>query len=125
MKTRTYLPVLFSTILLTGCSTETVNQNLGGVATASALIVALPLIPFALPFSAAEQIKEKKKDEALYEKLDPVYQKRIEMIKARSPKADAGEAWNEKAIAFLPTTRGGDNYWGLETELVPEIRTSG
>jgi hypothetical protein len=114
-KNKEYLSAfLATTLFMTGCSTESVNENLGGVSTVSALVVALPLIPFALPFSAIEENNERKKDKALYEKLDPVYQKRIEMIKARSPKADADEAWNEKAIAFLPTTHDGDNYWGLE-----------
>jgi hypothetical protein len=111
-----YLTGFLATIVfVAGCSTESLNQNLGGVATASALVIALPLIPFALPFSVIEQSKERKKDEALYAKLDPVYQKRIEMIKARSPRADAEQAWNEKMPVFLPTTHGGDNYWGLGT----------
>ena len=87
---------------------------MGGIATASALVVAMPLIPFAIPYSAIQQSQERKRDKALYEKLDPVYQQRIEMIKARSPKADAEAAWKENTVVFLPTTHGGDNYWGLE-----------
>ncbi len=106
---------LAAIIFATGCSTESANQNLGGIATVSALVVALPLIPFALPISAIEQNKDRKSDEALYAKLDPVYQKRIEMIEARSPKADAEKSWNEGTSAFLPSLPNGNYYGGLET----------
>jgi hypothetical protein len=115
MNAKKNLMALLATILFAGgCKTETVNQDLAGIATASALVVALPLFPIVFPYSAFEQIREMKEDEALYARLDPVYQKRIEMIRARSPKADADEAWNQKATAFLPTIPGGDNYWGLQ-----------
>jgi hypothetical protein len=115
MKTSKYLPVLLAVIMLApGCSTDSATQNLGGVMTASTLVVALPLIPFTLPYSAIEQSKVRKKDKALYQKLDPVYQKRIEMIKARSPNADADEAWNQGALVFIPSIFNGGNYPGLE-----------
>jgi hypothetical protein len=115
-KNKQYLSAFLATILFApGCSTKTVNENLGGVATVSAVVVALPLIPFTLPFSAIQQNNERKNDKALYEKLDPVYEKRIEMIKARSPKADADEAWNQNARAFLPVFAGEKFYPGLES----------
>jgi hypothetical protein len=115
-KNKQYLSAFLVTILFApGCSTKSVSENLGGVATVSALVVALPLIPFALPYSAIEQTNERKNDKALHAKLDPVYEKRIEMIKARSPKADADEAWNENARAFLPVFTREKFYPGLES----------
>lgn len=75
----------------------------------------MPLIPFTYGYRAIEDNNESKKDAVLYKKLDPVYQKRIEMIKARSPKADAEEAWNEGATAFLPSIPNGNYYPGLES----------
>jgi hypothetical protein len=115
-KNKQYLSAFHATILFApGCSTKSVNENLGGVATVSTLVVGLPLIPFALPFSAIEQNNERKNDNALYEKLGPIYEKRIETIKARSPKVDANEAWNENARAFLPVFAGEKFYPGLES----------
>jgi hypothetical protein len=116
-----HLSVFLATIIfVTGCSTDSTSHKLGdsGVLDVSALMVALPLtplIPFTAGYRAIEDSKDRKNDEALYEKLDPVYQKRIEMIKARSPKADAEEAWNEGATAFLPSMPNGSWYPGLES----------
>ena len=109
-----FLSFLAVILFEAGCSTEPAKRDDAGLATVSALVVALPLIPFVLPYSAIEQAKDRKKDEALYRQLDPVYQKRIEMINARSPKADADEAYKENAIAFLPTIPNGDIYCGLD-----------
>lgn len=112
----TKCPLVLLAILLSeaGCKTEEAKQEAAGLTTVSALVVAMPLIPFALPISAIEQAKDRKKDEALYKQLDPVYQKRIEMIKARSPEADADTAYKENAVAFLPTVTNGNIYCGLE-----------
>jgi hypothetical protein len=118
-KNKQYLSAFLATILIVaGCSTESEKQNFAGVATATGLVVAtplvIPLIPFTTGYNAIEDSKERKNDAILYEKLDPVYQKRIEMINARSPKADAQEAWNEGATAFLPSMPKGSYYLGLE-----------
>lgn len=115
MKIAKHFAVSLAAIMFSaGCSTESQNQDVAGVATVSALVLALPLIPVTLPLSAIREGRQAENDKALYKKLDPVYQKRIEMIKTRSPKADADEAWSENAKAFLPTTFDGDNYLGLE-----------
>ncbi len=100
-------------MLLAGCSTQQANQELSGIATVSSLAIALPLTPLMIPYAVVDYAKYRKEtnsDKAIYEKLDPVYQERIQMIKARSPKADADKAWDEKATAFL----GGDYHNGLE-----------
>jgi hypothetical protein len=116
-----HLSVFLATItFVTGCSTDSTSHKLAdsGVLDVSALIVALPLtplIPFTTGYRAIEDSNERKRDESLYEKLDPVYQKRIEMIKARSPKADAEETWKEGATAFLPSMPNGSWYPGLES----------
>jgi hypothetical protein len=98
--------VLFITLLIaSGCSTESRKETLGGVATVSAIgaaTVFTPVIPFTMGYNLIEASKERRSDKLLYEKLDPVYKKRIEMIKARSPEVDVVVAWNEGARAFLP-----------------------
>lgn len=107
---------LAALILTAGCSTSN-NRDDSGLLTASALLVALPLmplIPFTAGYQAIEDSEERKQDAAIYKHLDPVYQKRIEMIKARSPKTDAEAAWNEGAVAFLPSLPQGNYYAGLE-----------
>jgi hypothetical protein len=116
-----YLLVFLAAIMFaTGCSTDSTTSSKladSGILDVSALMVGLPLtplIPFTAGYNAIVDSKERKKDEVLYEKLDPVYQKRIEMIKARSPKADAEVAWNEGATAFLPSMPNGNYYGGLE-----------
>ncbi len=111
------LLLMFALLLgpTSGCSTKgTSNEDSTGLVTVSALIVALPLIPFALPYSIGHEISEHHSDKVLYQHLDPVYKERIKMIQARSPKADAEQAWGDKTAVFLPTTHGGDNYLGLE-----------
>jgi hypothetical protein len=55
-------------------------------------------------------------DDLLYQKLDPIYQARMKMIKARSPKADAATAWKQGAKAVLPSKRGVPYYPGLPPE---------
>jgi hypothetical protein len=56
-----YLLSFLAVILFeAGCSTEAAKQDAAGLATVSALVVALPLLPFALPYSAIEQAKDRK-----------------------------------------------------------------
>ena len=93
--------------IASGCSSDPQARQatLGGVATVSAIGAATafaPIIPFTLGYNAIEESKERKSDKLLYQQLDPVYEKRIEMIKARSPEADVAVVWKEGARAFLP-----------------------
>lgn len=92
------------------------DPPLAVLATSSAFIVALPLIPLALPFNAIHEAHERKVEKRLQDVLDPVYEKRITMIQARDPVADAGQAWSDGTRAFLPTVSAprGCLFPGLE-----------
>jgi len=50
----------------------------------------------------------------LKEKLDPIYQTKIDSIKRRNPEQDARMAIQQGGPAFLPSTSGGDYFPGLE-----------
>jgi hypothetical protein len=120
MKTKKYLSVFVMFMFVAGCSTDPTSRTiaLGDAATASALLVTLPLIPFADAYHAisGDIRKEKEKERIIQEKLNPIYQKRIEMVKARSPKADADQTWKEGVTAFLSSLgRDGGLYPGLES----------
>jgi hypothetical protein len=110
MRAQRSLAVLFAaTLFAAGCSTQEAKQGTAVMASAAGMVAGMPLMTFTIPYAAIRDANENRTDEALYKQLDPVYQKRIEMIKARSPKADAEAAWNEKTIAFL----GGDFHYDL------------
>jgi hypothetical protein len=118
IKTKKHLSMFVVLLFVAGCSTDSINQELGGVATVSALTVALPLIPFAGAYHAisGDIRKEKEKERIIQEKLNPIYQKRIEMVKARLPKADADQVWKDGVTAFLSAAgRDGGIYPGLES----------
>ena len=92
------------------------EQAWGGLATTSALIVALPLIPFAGAYHliSGDLRNQRKAERKLQEVLDPVYQKRIELIQKRDPVADADQAWLDGSTAFLPSLPQGSLFPGLE-----------
>ena len=99
---------LFILLIASGCRTdsEARKEALGGATTISAIgaaAVLMPIIPFTAGYSAISESNERKRDKLLYEKLDPVYEQRIEMIQARSPQADVAIVWDEGTRAFLPT----------------------
>jgi len=100
------LGFLIMLLIASGCRTESRKETLGGLSTLSAIgtagVLAPAVIPFTLGYNAIEESKERKNDKLLYKQLDPVYEQRIEMIKARSPEADVAVVWNEGARAFLP-----------------------
>jgi hypothetical protein len=112
--------IFFITLLIaSGCSTESRKETLGGVATVSAIgaaAVLMPVIPFTLGYNVIEAGKERRSDKQLYKQLDPVYKKRIEMIKERSPKADVAVVWSEGARAFLPLETNAIYHPGLGPE---------
>jgi hypothetical protein len=95
-------------------SSERVKQETVGLATVSAMAVALPLIPFAMPYGAITSAREEKQKRKLEEVLDPVYEQRRGMVTARDPVADAAQAWTNGARAFLPSLPRANIFPGLE-----------
>ncbi len=93
--------------LLSSCaSTDSdTNQTLGGLATVSALLVALPLIPFTEAYHAINDTEGKliKEREHLEQRFDPVYAERTKLIEARDPAADATVVLNQGNVVFLPS----------------------
>ena len=103
-------------VLVTSC-TSMKQEALGDFTvlfTVSGLVVALPLIPVALPFAAVREAHDARAQKQLRAVLDPVYEKRIPLIEDRDPIADAGWAWSDGARAFLPSIPRGNIFPGLE-----------
>jgi hypothetical protein len=103
-------------VFMSSCTTskQEAKDDLAGLSTVSALVVALPLIPVALPFAAVREAHDAKAQKRLQAVLDPVYEKRIPLIQERDPIADAGRAWSSGARAFLPSIPRGNIFPGLE-----------
>ena len=103
-------------VLMTSCTTskQEAEEDLAGLSTVSALLVALPLIPVAMPFAVAREAHDARAQKQLQSVLDPVYEKRIPLIQERDPIADAGRAWSSGARAFLPAIPRGNVFPGLE-----------
>jgi len=99
----------FGCIALFGCKSSDVKQNAGGVATVSALVVALPLIPFAEGYHLLSgDIRDlKAKAAAVKMKLDPVYEERLRLIQNRNPVADARTVVAEGCELFLASVPDG------------------
>ena len=108
-------------LIASSCSSDPQERKatLGGLTTISAMgtvVVLMPIIPFTLGYSAISESKERRSDRLLYKQLDPVYEKRIEMIKARSPEADVAVVWSEGARAFLPFQTNAIYHPGLDSD---------
>jgi hypothetical protein len=101
-------------VALAGCSSTDVKQTAGGVATVSALVVALPLVPVAegYHFLSGDIRELKAKVAALKVKLDPVYEERLRMIEARDPVADARSVVSEGCELLLPSIPDGRVFPG-------------
>lgn len=111
-----FLAAVALTVLGSSCTTK---QQGAELATASALVVGLPLIPFAGAYHAyhiasGDWRSERKAEKQLREILDPVYEKRIKLIQQRDPTADAKQAWLSGSTAFLPSLPRGNIFPGLE-----------
>jgi hypothetical protein len=109
--------LLLSVLALITASCETSQdreQALGGLATVSAMVVAMPGIPFAMAYRAIADQHESKVQRELRARLDPVYEKRIDMIRQRDAVADANHAIETGALALLPTMPHGSIFDGLE-----------
>ena len=93
------------------------KQELGGVATVSALLLAVPLVPFAEAYHLINDTdgKNKKAREAWRAQFDPIYAERTAIIQARKPADDALALFNEGTVAFLPTVPGSGYYHGLSS----------
>lgn len=86
----------------------------GGVATAAAVAVAIPLMPVAAVYNLPGTIRDRRKESEYWTQSDPVIMKRTEKIRARDPKADARRAWKNGTRAYF---RGSDTtYMGLPNE---------
>ncbi|WP_100642770.1 hypothetical protein [Alteromonas facilis] len=109
---RKFLVLLFLIPFLSGCASK---QDLGGIATVSALLVSVPLVPFAEAYHVINDTegKAKVRSEQWRMHFDPIYQKRIEIIAARNPEDDAKSKYFEQKIAFFPTMRQSDLYIGM------------
>ncbi|MES1939082.1 hypothetical protein T5B8_02495 [Salinisphaera sp. T5B8] len=88
---------------------------LAGLATVSALMVALPLIPFVETYDWINNTDEKRraKRRALAAHFAPIYAERTRRIRARAPKADANQLADRGVHVLLPSTPGGVVYPGL------------
>jgi hypothetical protein len=99
--------ILILSLLFSGCASTPAEreQQLGGLATVSALVVALPLIPFTETYHALNQTEKKLREKREYWEsvFDPVYAERIEMIKGRSPEADAELIFSQGAEVYFPS----------------------
>lgn len=78
------------------------------------MIVALPLLPVAMPYNIAREAHDRNAGKKLQDVLDPVYEKRITLIQERDPIADAKLAWSAGTKAFLPCAPGSSLFPGLE-----------
>jgi hypothetical protein len=94
-------------LLLSGCASDPQEreQQLGGLATVSALVVALPLIPFTESYHALNQTEKKLREKREYWEsvFDPVYAERIEIIDSRSPEQDAELVFSQGTEVYFPS----------------------
>lgn len=90
--------------LLAGCVAK---QDLGGLATVSALIVAVPLVPVAEAYHVINDTEGKAsaQQQQWRASFDPVYQKRIAIIDNLDPRADAERKFAANTLGFFPIER--------------------
>lgn len=94
-------------LLFAGCASNPAEreQQLGGLATTSALVIALPLIPFAETYHILNQTEKKlRKEKEYWESVfDPIYTERIKLIKERSPEYDAEIIFTKGTEVYFPS----------------------
>ena len=90
--------------LFLGCNN--IKETGAAVSTVSALVIALPLIPFAEAYHLVNQTDKKIQENADYweSTLGPVYEERTRMINARTPEKDAETVFNSGGIVYFPNT---------------------
>lgn len=98
--------------LLAGCVSK---QDLGGLATLSALIVAVPLVPVAEAYHVINDTEGKavEQQQQWRASFDPVYQQRIAIIDNRDPRADAERKFAANTIGFFPIERDSKFFIGM------------
>lgn len=98
--------------LLAGCVSK---QDLGGLATLSALIVAVPLVPVAESYHVINDTEGKavEQQQQWRASFDPVYQQRIAIIDNRDPRADAERKFAANTIGFFPIERDSKFFIGM------------
>ncbi len=106
--------ILVCMLMLLLCQACT-KRELGGVATVSALLLAVPLVPFAEAYHVVNDTKGKAKQqqEIWRAQFDPVYAKRAELIALRDPKNDADYYYASGSIIFFPSMPTSEIYPGL------------
>jgi len=111
------LALIVIVMLTSGCAGDVKGGGgAGGVATASALVVALPLIPFANAYHAVsgDVRKDAERLEQMNKELDPIYEKRIAIIEGLNPTEGAERVHSEGIEAFLPQQSDMQIYPGLK-----------
>lgn len=109
---RKFLLLLVALQLLSGCVSK---RDLGGVATVTLLLVAVPLVPFSEAYHLINDTEGKAQEKLKLwrEGFDPIYTERINIIMSRDPTLDAEIKFHEKNIAFFPTERSSELYIGM------------
>lgn len=94
------------------------NETLAAISTVSAIVVAIPLLPFAEAYHVINDTEGKNRERAarLAEKFDPIYLERIEIIESRNPEVDANQLIERGAVLLLPSVLGGGIFPGLKYE---------
>jgi hypothetical protein len=123
---RTFNACFLAVSALSACTANDVKQTEGALVTTSALLVALPLIPFAEAYHALNDTngKARANGELWRKTFEPIYSERTALIKKRDPAADAQTAAAQKHIAFLPSIPGAGFYPGVEQEAPNTDRSS-
>jgi len=111
---RNFLYFFIVVLCLGGCASK---QDLGAIATVSAIAVAVPLMPLAETYHVINDTKGKaKKQREIWRKqFDPIYKKKLETLLSRNPIADAIQNYNENKIVFIPGKSNNDLYVGLRS----------
>lgn len=106
--------VLCSLIIfcLIGCVSK---RDLGGIATVSALVVAVPLVPFVEAYHVINDSdgKMKAQSKAWRTQFDPVYLQRTQLLSERNAKLDALYVYKNTGEAYIPSVYEGDILFGV------------
>ena len=125
--------LLATMLLLAGCKNHQGGCDLAGVATASALVVALPLAPLAASYHTVNQTGKKLEMDKQYlmDVLDPVYAEKIRLIQERSPAEDALALVDQGVVVYLSSHTGSKpdfarytvypGVWGLGDDLIEAV----
>ena len=119
--------VLAVAVLASGCAGDAKGGGgAAGLATASALVVALPLIPFANAYHAVsgDVRKDAERLQQMNQELDPIYEKRIAIIETLNPREGAERVHGEGVEAYLPQQSDMQIYPGLKNTDVIDSKSN-